>query len=215
VNLSTGTFSYLVSDLLGSVRGIVNSSGTLTATTAYDAWGNPETTGGLTSYTPFGYAGAYTDPTGLIYLINRYYDPATGQFLSVDPLLNQTHQAFAYGGGNPVSQTDPSGQRFIACPFALFSLDRGHYTVFAEIYAWCPKKVDGWEGGFIWLSNWSYVATDSFFDVFNFPWTNPYVGIEVDQFSGHKRKDRQVEGCIAPIKNGYLSIYGCALLRGL
>lgn len=37
----------------------------------YDAWGSPETTGGLTSYTSFGFAGGYTDPTGLVYLINR------------------------------------------------------------------------------------------------------------------------------------------------
>ena len=39
--------------------------GSLTASTSYDAWGNPETTGGLTAYTPFGFAGGYTDPTGL------------------------------------------------------------------------------------------------------------------------------------------------------
>jgi hypothetical protein len=42
VSLSTGAISYLVADSLGSVRGIVSSSGTLTATTSYDAWGNPE-----------------------------------------------------------------------------------------------------------------------------------------------------------------------------
>jgi RHS repeat-associated protein len=29
---------------------------------------------------PLGYAGAYTDPDGLLYLVNRYYDPQTGQF---------------------------------------------------------------------------------------------------------------------------------------
>jgi uncharacterized protein RhaS with RHS repeats len=79
VNLSTGATSYLIEDSLGSVRGIVSSSGSLTATTSYDAWGNPETSGGLTGSTPFGYAGGYTDPTGLIYLINRYYDPVPGR----------------------------------------------------------------------------------------------------------------------------------------
>jgi len=110
VNLSTGTITYLVTDSLGSVRGTVGSSGTLTAATSYDAWGNPQTTGGLTSATPFGYAGAYTDPSGLIYLIHRYYDPATGQFLSVDPYLNSTHEPYIYADGNPVTGTDPTGQ---------------------------------------------------------------------------------------------------------
>jgi len=110
VNLSTGAVKYLVSDALGSVRGVVNGSdGSLTASTAYDAWGNPETAGGLSSYTPFGYAGAYTDATGLSYLINRYYDPATGQFLTVDPAVDKTDQAYAYVGGDPVDNTDPLG----------------------------------------------------------------------------------------------------------
>jgi YD repeat-containing protein len=58
VNLNTGVITYLMDD----------------------AWGNPPTAIGLTAYSPFGFAGAYTDATGLIYLINRYYDPASGQF---------------------------------------------------------------------------------------------------------------------------------------
>jgi hypothetical protein len=69
VNLTTGTVTYLVADSLGSVRGTVSASGSLTGTTSYDAWGNSETAGGLTATTPFGYAGGYTDPTGLIYLV--------------------------------------------------------------------------------------------------------------------------------------------------
>jgi len=91
------------------VRGVVSAAGGLTATTAYDAWGNPETAGGLTSYTPFGYAGGYTDPTGLIYPLARYYDPSTGQFLSVDPKVGQTQTPYSYADGNPVSNTDPNG----------------------------------------------------------------------------------------------------------
>jgi hypothetical protein len=42
-------------------------------------------------------------------LVNRYYDPATGQFLSIDPLVDETDEAYGYTGGNPVIGTDPNG----------------------------------------------------------------------------------------------------------
>ncbi len=109
VSLSAGTVTYLNADLIRSIRGTVNSSGTLTGTMSYDAWGNPTTAGGLTATTPFGFAGGYTDPDGLIYLINRYYDPATGQFTSVDPDVDQTEQPYAYADTDPVDQSDPDG----------------------------------------------------------------------------------------------------------
>jgi trimeric autotransporter adhesin len=109
VNLSSGAVSYLVADALGSVRGVVNSSGSLNASTSYDAWGNPETSGGLSSYTPFGFAGGYTDPAGLIYLVNRYYDPQTGQFISVDPAVSLTHVPYSYANGDPTNAKDPTG----------------------------------------------------------------------------------------------------------
>lgn len=110
VNLSTGTVTYLISDSLGSVRGTLNPAGSLTGTASYDAWGNPDGSGGVTSVTPFGYAGGYTDSTGLIYLVNRYYDPSIGQFISIDPLIGQTLSPYGYANGNPVSQVDPTGE---------------------------------------------------------------------------------------------------------
>ena len=45
----------------------------------------------------------------MLYLIGRYYDPATGQFLSVDPLVGETGQPYAYTGDDPVNGTDPWG----------------------------------------------------------------------------------------------------------
>ena len=112
VNLSTGSVSYLMADLLGSLRGVIDGTdGSLTASTAYDAWGNSETSGGLASYTPFGFTGSYTDPSGLIYLIRRYYDPQTGQFLNVDPFVDQTMQSYAYAGDDPVDSYDLDGAK--------------------------------------------------------------------------------------------------------
>lgn len=109
VNLSSQAVSYLVSDSLGSVRGVVAASGSLQASTSYDAWGNPVASGGLASYTPLGFAGGYTDPSGLIYLLSRYYDPSTGQFLSVDPAVDQTLQPYAYAADDPANESDPTG----------------------------------------------------------------------------------------------------------
>ena len=45
----------------------------------------------------------------MLYLIGRYYDPATGQFLTVDPLVDETGQPYAYTGDDPVNGTDPLG----------------------------------------------------------------------------------------------------------
>lgn len=60
--------------------------------------------------TPLLWAGQYRDPaTGLYYMRARWYDPATGQFLSVDPLVAQTGLPYSYAGDNPVNEGDPSG----------------------------------------------------------------------------------------------------------
>ncbi|MGA2531190.1 MAG: RHS repeat-associated core domain-containing protein [Acidimicrobiales bacterium] len=42
-------------------------------------------------------------------VVGRYYDPQTGQFLSVDSKVQQTLEAYLYVGDDPVNGTDPSG----------------------------------------------------------------------------------------------------------
>ena len=92
--------------------------------------GNPETAGGVTAATPFGFAGAYADPTGLASLINRYYDPVTGQFISVDPELASTWQAYSYADGDPVVRTDPSG-----LSASWTQVIKSHNEVFSAIFS--------------------------------------------------------------------------------
>ncbi len=43
------------------------------------------------------------------YAVNRYYDPTTGMFFTVDPDLNETGQPYAFAGDDPVDQNDPLG----------------------------------------------------------------------------------------------------------
>lgn len=47
--------------------------------------------------------------TGFQYLRARYYDPATGNFLTRDPIEALTREPYGYVGGNPLNATDPSG----------------------------------------------------------------------------------------------------------
>jgi len=47
--------------------------------------------------------------TGFQCLRARYYDPATGQFLTRDPIEAITREPYGYVGGNPLNATDPSG----------------------------------------------------------------------------------------------------------
>jgi RHS repeat-associated protein len=105
ISIGGSTPSFLVSDDTG-VREQISGAGGLDGTNAYDAYGNCSACDANTS---FGYAGALTDSDGLLYLINRYYDPTTGQFLSVDPDAAETGQPYAYTGDDPVNGTDPLG----------------------------------------------------------------------------------------------------------
>jgi RHS repeat-associated protein len=106
---NSGTETYLHHDALGSVRRTGNQSGGFDGSATYNAYGAVANTTG-TIDTRFGYAGAYTDPvTGLIYLDARYYDPTTGQFLSVDPLNAVTQQPYSYTDDDPINGTDPTG----------------------------------------------------------------------------------------------------------
>jgi len=104
---TAGTVTYLHADQLGSIRMITGSTGKSVGTATYTAYGTRTATGTTSA---FGYAGQYTDiETGLQWLRARYYDPTTGQFLTVDPLTAATGARYAYAGGNPITGTDPSG----------------------------------------------------------------------------------------------------------
>ena len=105
ISLSTGAVSYLLSTPSG-VGTVTNSAGTITGQASYSVYGKQSGT----ISTPFGFQGDYTDGSdGLMYLINRYYDPGSGQFLTVDPAVQATGQRYAGFSDNPLNLTDPFG----------------------------------------------------------------------------------------------------------
>jgi hypothetical protein len=42
-------------------------------------------------------------------IVNRYYDPTTDQFLSIDPEVATTNQPYVFTNDDPLNATDPIG----------------------------------------------------------------------------------------------------------
>ncbi|MFD7875497.1 RHS repeat-associated core domain-containing protein [Streptomyces sp. NPDC059766] len=66
------------------------------------------------------FLGKTADPaTGLTHVGDREYDPSTGQFISVDPVLDTTDgqslNGYSYADNNPTTKTDPTGRRLADC----------------------------------------------------------------------------------------------------
>jgi RHS repeat-associated protein len=112
---STWTPSFYGYDGGGSVRQLTNAVGAVTDTYNYDAFGNLLNSTGTTPNS-YLYRGEQYDPDlGLYYLRARYYNPATGRFLSRDPengkpVDPKTLRKYLYAGGDPVNAADPTGR---------------------------------------------------------------------------------------------------------
>lgn len=123
---STGTVTYVYTDPQGTPLAEADAGGNITA--AFD-------------YTPYGTAALGTPPSGpgytghvndaetnLVYMQARYYDPATGHFLSADPVHPSPGNSFnfnryAYVDNNPIIGVDPTGMED-ACPAVCMFMRR-------------------------------------------------------------------------------------------
>ncbi|MHB8340297.1 MAG: RHS repeat-associated core domain-containing protein [Mycobacteriales bacterium] len=94
-------------DQQGSTRLLFDPFGQVVGTYAYSPYGATLAHTGLA--TALQYDGGYADPTGLYWLRARYYDPATGTFLTRDPLEALTGSPYGYAGGSPLNVADLSG----------------------------------------------------------------------------------------------------------
>ncbi len=104
---------YYVTDGMGNVKYLTNSSGATLNTYTYDPYGNQTQTG--TTANGFAYQSEQKDTeSGLTYLRARYYDPTIGRFTSQDPLSGTvddpaSQNGYSYASNDPVDFNDPTG----------------------------------------------------------------------------------------------------------
>ncbi len=99
----------------GSTTNLVKDEGTLSAAYDYSDFGETEeiTGNGLDNQICYT-GGIYDESTELYYLNARYYDPATGRFISQDTYRGAVDDPgqwhlYAYCANNPINYVDPSG----------------------------------------------------------------------------------------------------------
>jgi RHS repeat-associated protein len=111
IGATSGTAWYL-DDLLGSVRDIAGSTGSLIDTKEYDAFGNLTSETHPTSGDRYGWTGREFDTeTNVQYNRARYYDPKAMRWMSQDPKGFDAGDSnlYRYVENGPVYARDPSG----------------------------------------------------------------------------------------------------------
>ena len=117
----------------GDVINILDNSGNIVVTYAYDAYGNCtlcyDTNSDLADSNPIRYRSYYYDKdTGLYYLNARYYNPQWRRFISPDDTAYLDIESvnglnlYAYCGNDPINYADPSGNSVIASIFIGFAV---------------------------------------------------------------------------------------------
>jgi len=108
------TTRYYLGDHLGSTRKVMDEGEppAVAYSAEYEPFGKPYNVQGVEGHR---YTGEkHDDPTGLVYLRARQYDPELGRFVSADPLLGslstpQTQNRYAYVANNPLAYVDATG----------------------------------------------------------------------------------------------------------
>jgi len=124
--------NYYYFDGIGSVLGLLDTTGKQTATYTYDPYGAhlgvgkgeaADTSAGDAN--PWRYTGGQYDATTGLYRFGvRYYDPTLGRFTQTDPLkhlldLRQGNR-YGYGGDDPTNTADPSGKDDCATYYGFY-----------------------------------------------------------------------------------------------
>ncbi|TDV48680.1 RHS repeat-associated protein [Actinophytocola oryzae] len=118
VRTSAG-LSWKVADHHGTSTASVKASDLSMSRRYLDPYGNSRGTQPSSWPDKHAFIGGYQDTTSLVHIGAREYDPSTGRFSTVDPVLDpadpQSWNGYAYAGNNPVDHSDPTGEYCDSC----------------------------------------------------------------------------------------------------
>ena len=126
---SGGTTAWYLTDHLGSVRDLANTSGAVIDHVAYDSFGGVASESTPASGDRFKFTGRELDPsTGLQFNRERYYSSTTGRWTSHDPMGYGAgdYNLYRYVKSQPTDRIDPTGRQ----DPAQQPYDRGNQTTF-------------------------------------------------------------------------------------
>jgi len=109
---ASGTVAWYLADRQGSVRVLVDSTGAVIDRINFDGFGNIISESNAAESDRYLYTGREFDrATGLQYNRARYYDPATGRWITPDPLgfAGGDSNLYRYAKNDPTNAVDPSG----------------------------------------------------------------------------------------------------------
>jgi len=127
---------YHLPDALGSPRQWVGASGAIALTQSYTPFGELQASAGSLS-SSVGFTGEWADPTGLVFLRARYYQPGVGRFITRDPFpgllaLPPTLNPYIYALNSPLRYSDPSGQLAFLALIGVAALAGGGIGAIAD-----------------------------------------------------------------------------------
>jgi RHS repeat-associated protein len=129
---------------LGSIRDIVNTSGTVLDHLSYDAYGNVLSESNSANGDKFKFDGMQFDAAINLYYDNaRWYDAGNGRFVSIDPtgFAAGDQNLYRYVGNGPLIATDPTGLQDDPASTLESDAQMKNYKDYMEAQAAATKKL--------------------------------------------------------------------------
>jgi RHS repeat-associated protein len=111
-NIASGISQFLLTDQVGTLRAVADSTGTIVKRIDYDSFGNIIADTNPSFSVPFGFAGGLHDwDTGLVRFGARDYSPELGRFVAKDPIdfAGGDTNLYAYVTNDPINFNGPVG----------------------------------------------------------------------------------------------------------